>query len=53
MYRSLRAVHLLTHYRHCQEGTMKQIDGVKEKNKGEFYSSKGRSTWKEHVRLYK
>lgn len=28
-------VHLLTHYRHCQEGTMKQIEGLKEK-KGFF-----------------
>lgn len=31
MYRGLRAAHLLTHYRHCQEGTMKEEEGVKEK----------------------
>lgn len=31
MYRGLRAAHLPTHYRHCQEGTMKEKGGVKEK----------------------
>lgn len=41
MYRSPRAVHLLTHYRHCQQGTMKQIEGVKEKKKGDFSPSTG------------
>lgn len=55
MYRGLRAAHLLTHYRHCQEGTMKEEEGVKEKGGergGEFPSSrvttrsKTFSTWK-------
>lgn len=32
MYRAPRAAHLLTHYRHCQEGTMREKEeGEKER----------------------
>ena len=41
MYRGPRAAHLLTHYRHCQEGTMKEEEGVKERE-GVFIQGNGK-----------
>lgn len=50
MYRAPRAAHLLTHYRHCQEGTMRGREGGE--REGAFSSSrrsKTLCTWKLHA----
>lgn len=38
MYRALGAAHLLTHYHHCQEGTMRERerDGGRERRRVSF-----------------